>query len=89
MTTKAEDTTVSIGEIWHTVVEQPMIAVGLMDRPALRFVVFTVGTAVLLHALKPAKTESAETTLFPGIGGIRKDWAIVSLLVGTFSVLFI
>ena len=84
---QTKDTKPSIAEIWHNLAEKPFMAVGLFDRPGLRFVVVSSVTAGILYLTRTPETQ--QTALSSKFGGIRSDWIIVSLLMGTLSVLFI
>lgn len=43
----------ALGNAWETVIEKPLDAVGLLERPLLRSAVFATGTTIALFYSKP------------------------------------
>lgn len=84
----------TLSKIWGATVEPAFDMLGLMDRPVLRFVVVSSGTAAALWYAKP------DTLFFQGKarpwvllsqdkGAIPLNAMGLSLLVGALSVLFV
>ena len=84
------------GDFWFHYIEMPIQQLGL-GSPSIRFTVFSLGSAVALFLLKPPGLFDQKTGKpLPWIviddkspNAVLFDWVLLSLLIGSMSVLFI
>ena len=80
-------------QVYETVIEKPLLVLGLMQSPMKRFAFFSIATAVTLASLQPkALFEDGKPRpwiINSKLNGATLNWVLLSLLVGVLSVTFI